>query len=368
MKILIDARMLYWTGVGRYTKELLTQLEKTDHQNEYVVVMRPEDAALWQPSAKNFTKLEIGGVNPYSVGEQLKLAWVLWRQRADLVHFTAPNAPVCYFGKRVTTIHDLTLLMHSTNRGGGLKGILHPLKQLIFRAVITLGAKMSVSIIAPTHYTKSQIVSKFNINPKRIQVIYEAGDEREVEPESVKRLEINTPYLFYVGNYYPYKNVPVCIDAFKQLAGKHPDLKLVLAGKLDTFGERLKVQAKNVGLANRIIFAGYVSDGELVSLYKGASVYLNPSLSEGFGLQGLESMYYGVPVVAANASCLPEVYGGGAKYFDPHDAAELAQQIDNLLSDEKVRHAQIRAGFDRVKQFSWAKTANDTLSVYKKVF
>jgi glycosyltransferase involved in cell wall biosynthesis len=141
-------------------------------------------------------------------------------------------------------------------------------------------------------------------------------------------------------------------------------LKLVVVGKPDYFRDQLMDQAREAGLAERVVFTGFVSDAELMSLYREAALYVYPSLSEGFGLQGLEAMGAGVPVLAAKASCLPEVYGGAAVYFDPHNVKDQAEKIADLLGNEGLRERLKVAGQKRVAEFSWRRMAETTLASY----
>lgn len=363
MKIVIDARMLFWTGIGRYTKALLNELQQIDAANQYVVLVRREDWARWEPTAVNFTKVE-SSINPYSLAEQWQLYLQLRALEPDLVHFTAPNTPLLYQGRRVVTVHDLTLMDFNTSRGTGLIKWLRGLKQLPFRLVMANDARLATGLVTPTSYVGDQLVKRFGADPSKITTTLLAADPQVAEPASIERLGPLGRYLFHVGNMYPYKNLGSTIEALGELRYSHPDLMLVAAGTRDAFSAELERKAKALGIADRVKFVGYVSDGEMVSLYRGAAVYVNPSLSEGFGLQGLEAMAQGVPVVAARATCLPEVYGDAVAYFDPLKPVEQALAITGVL-DSIEKAQQLRtAGAARIKEFSWRRMAEETLAAY----
>lgn len=366
MKVVIDARMLYWTGVGRYIEALLTELPQLDHDNEYAVLVRRADWDLWEPAAANFTKVECN-IDPYSVGEQLRLGGRIKALGPDLVHFTAPNTPLLYRGPRVVTVHDLTLLDYDTSRGQGVVKFLRGLKRLPFRLVLANDAWFADRIVTATDYVKQQLVRRYHIRAKRVVTTLLAADPVAAEPEPVEAYGATGDYLFYVGNVYPYKNAGAMIEAFSLIAKQFPRLKLIVAGARDYFSEQLEQQAHDAGLDGRVVFAGRVSDAEKAALYRGAKLYINPSLSEGFGLQGLEAMAQGTPVLAANVSCLPEVYGDAAVYFDPHDPKDQAEKIGDLLGNEGLREKLRQAGYARVKRFSWRRTAEETLGVYREV-
>ncbi len=366
MRIVIDARMLYWTGVGRYTKSLLDELEAVDSENTYVVLVRREDWKAWEPSKPNFKKVE-ASINPYTLREQWSLYLQLRALQADLVHFTAPNTPLLYRGRRVVNIHDLTLLDYDTSRGSGLMKWLRGLKRLPFRLVLVRDARGATAIITPTDFVHDQVTSRLGAPLKRVHTTYMSADADTAAPESLERFGELGRYVFYVGNAYPYKNVGSTIEALAKLDGELADVNFVLAGKRDTYTADLERQAKELGVGERVKFVGFVSEGEKTALYQQAAAYVNASLSEGFGLQGLEAMAQDTPVVAARASCLPEVYGEAAEYFDPHSPADQAAAIARVLSDEAVAGRLRRAGAERLKRFSWRQTAARTLAIYRQI-
>jgi len=145
----------------------------------------------------------------------------------------------------------------------------------------------------------------------------------------------------------------------------YPDLQLVLAGKMDRNYSEIKRRASSSGI-NDIHFTDYISEGELRWLYEHCQAYIFPSLSEGFGLPGLEAMAHGAAVVSSNATCLPEIYGDAAKYFDPLDKQSIVEAIADVLSNEKLRDELIRLGSEQVKKYSWERMAEETLAIYKK--
>lgn len=164
---------------------------------------------------------------------------------------------------------------------------------------------------------------------------------------------MKSPYVVYTGNLYPHKNIPLLIRAV-ELA--KIDLEVVCTRSV--FEKRLPVSA-------RVQYLGRLTDEQLVNLYRGAVAFVFPSLIEGFGLPGLEAMAAGLPVIAARASCLPEIYGDAALFFDPHDPVDLADKIRALLIDKKLRQSLIAKGQQQVKKYSWAKMAKETWQIYQ---
>jgi len=179
--------------------------------------------------------------------------------------------------------------------------------------------------------------------------------------------KIKKQYLLYVGSAYPHKNLERLLQAFVVVLKESPKLSLVLVGKIDYFYDRLQEKVRELNLGNKIIFTDRVSDKELNDLYKNALVYVFPSLSEGFGLPGLEAMKQGLPVVCSNQGPLPEIYGQAAVYFDGENVDEMAHIVLQITSDNSLRENMTKQGYLQVKKYSWQKCAQETLEVYNQV-
>lgn len=175
------------------------------------------------------------------------------------------------------------------------------------------------------------------------------------------------PYLLYVGNAYPHKNLERLLMSFKLILEQKPNLHLVLVGKIDYFYKRLKKMVQGLGLKQNVIFTGQVSDQELSRLYIDALVYVFPSLAEGFGLPGLEAMAKNLPVISSNKEPLPEIYGSAAIYFNPEDVDEMSRAILQVINDKDLREKLRKAGQVQVKKYSWERCAQETLEVYKNL-
>lgn len=186
----------------------------------------------------------------------------------------------------------------------------------------------------------------------------------------LEKYKINKPYLLYVGNAYPHKNLGRLIETFKILINTYEkDLQLVLVGEEDYFYQRLKKEISSILYSikefDRIIFTGFVPEEELLTFYQNAAVYIFPSLCEGFGLPPLEAMAHGVPVVCSKSTCLPEILGEAVVYFDATNPQNMAKKINSVLSDESLRQKLIAAGYEQIKKYSWRKMAEETLKIYK---
>jgi len=361
-RIVIDARELR-TSTGRYIERLLHYLQEVDKDksHRYIILLKPDDMDDWNPRSKRFTKVACK-YKEFGFGEQLGFAWQLYRLRPSVVHFGMTQQPVLYLGKTITTIHDLTTARFtnpSKNR------LIFKIKQEIYKGVIKIAARKSRAVITPTEFVKDDLAKFAHKNSRDITVTYEAADPIPVAAKPIAELE-GKKFIMYIGRPTPHKNLKRLIQAFAQLQTKHPDLHLVLAGKKDTLYKRHERYVKREGI-RQVVFTGFVSEAELRWLYENCAAYAFPSLSEGFGLPGLEAMVHGAPVVSSNATCLPEVYGDAAEYFDPYDVDDMTKKINKVLTNEKRRKELIQSGKKQAKKYSWKRMAEQTLAIYKKV-
>jgi glycosyltransferase involved in cell wall biosynthesis len=361
-KIVIDARELT-TSTGRYVERLLHYLQEvdTDLSHRYVVLLKPADIDAWQPRSKRFTKLACP-YKEFTFSEQIGLAWQIIRLNADLVHFAMVQQPILYQGKVVTTMHDLTTLRFgnpSKNR------FVFRLKQRMYKWVNFVAAHKSKAIITPSEYVKNDVARSMRINSRKIVVTYEAGEPLDQKAEPLEALE-GKRFIMYVGRPNPHKNLSRLIEAYSLLKQDVPDIHLVLAGKQDTLFKHHTHQVEKLGIPD-VHFTGFITDGQLRWLYEHTEAYIFPSLSEGFGLPGLEAMAHGAPVVSSNATCLPEIYGDAARYFDPLDVEDMTNAMHAVLKKPDLREKLIHAGYKQVKKYSWKRMAELTLKVYQEV-
>lgn len=360
MRIGIDARN-DGTGVGRYTFSLIRELARIDRENEYVLFLNRERFATHVAPAPNFRAVA-AGIPWFTLREQVLLPRLVERERLDLMHYPHLTVPLLSTTPFVVTVHDLNYLDAAIFAGGSR----------LRRAALLAGyhielakARRARRLIAVSKHTRHTVVRALRVEPERVAVTYEAADPPgavEPEPAVLERHGLDAPFFFYVGAAYPYKNLAGLIDAFARSGCDH---KLVLAGDHEHFGDTLRECAAKAGIAGRVVFPGRVSEAELAALYGGALAYVFVSASEGFGLPGLEAMQFGVPVVAASAGSLPEIYGDAALYCDPHDVDSIAAALAAVASDEQMRAHLVALGRQRAAEFSWQRTAEQTLTVYR---
>lgn len=371
MRIGIDARFYGPTGkgLGRYVQRLLEYIEKNDGGHTYVVFLRKETFNTWQPTNPSMTKV-IADYRWYSLAEQLFLPHVIAREHCDLVHFPHYNVPLFYRRPFVVTIHDLILSQYPTRKASTLGPLLYWIKHIAYRLVIRSAVRRAKSVLTVSEYSKKAVIAMFHIQPEKVIVTYEAADPypvSTVQSATAQRGIGYQPYLLYVGNAYPHKNIETLLQAFAALRQRQDRLRLVLVGKMDYFYRRLRQRVEAMHLTESVVFTGFVTDAELGMLYRNASLYVFPSFEEGFGLPPLEAMQSGLPVASSNASCLPEILGDAAKYFDPRSPESMRKTIETLLNDDVQRKECIAKGYARAQRYSWTALARMTLSVYTKV-
>lgn len=357
--IAVDARIIN-SSTGRYIERLLHYLEQIDKTNKYSILVRAKDKEYYKPTNPNFN-IVVADYKDYSLGEQIGLLRLLNKLKPDLVHFCMPQQPVLYRGKKVTSIHDLTLMkVYNSDKNW----LVYHFKQFIGYFVFKWVIRTSKKIITISQYSKKELsaFSKYASNKTVVTLL--AADTIKGELESYKiGFE---QFILYVGQQSDYKNIKRLGDAHQLLLDKYSNLGLVLVGRKNASALKNEAYFKSKDYKN-ILFTDFIPDSQKDWLYKNASAYIFPSLMEGFGLPGLEAMAYGTPVISSNATCLPEIYGDGAIYFDPLSVEDMAHKISLVLEDQILRKSLIHKGYDCLRKYSWKKTARQTHAVYMSV-
>ena len=376
----IDARFYgpIGKGLGRYTQEIVDNILKLDSDNKYVIFLRKDNFdELVIDNYPNVKKV-LTEVRWYTLREQIVMPFYIWRERLDLIHFCHFNVPFFVPTKFVVTIHDLILTKFKTTRATTLSPWIYCLKDLFYRLIIKRALDKSRKIITVSNFTKNDIIEQFKIKPEKIEVIYEgvANLARGTDSLFVAKLDnsevlkdynIENPFLLYVGNAYPHKNLNFLIKNFLEIYNKNNELRLVLVGREDYFYKGLKDFAKEIFSSqkiNPVIFAGYVPDDKLEIFYKKALVYVFPSLYEGFGLAPLEAMAKGCPVLSSKAGSMPEILGDSAIFFDPRNKADFFDKLNLILSNNNLRTEMIEKGREQCKKYNWWDCAFATWKIY----
>lgn len=372
MKICLDARFWSESGIGRYLRNLIGELQQLDRLNEYFILHLKKDYDTLVYPSKNFKKV-LADFGWYGVEEQFKLPKLLKRLNPDLIHFPHFNVPIFYDGRFVVTIHDLIHQHFSTREATLHNPFIHQVKKWGYKKVFSHALNRSIKIITPSNFVKDQLVGEWKVDKDKIIVTYEAVEEnfiklsKQVTENDFQKLShkfnIKKPYLFYIGNAQPHKNILKLINVFGRLKEKCSNLSLVLSGPKHFFWEQIKRKSHIGG----VIFTGFVTERELATLYTNAAAFVMPSLEEGFGLPILEAMACKTPVVSSNAASLSEVGGKAALYFDPRSEEDMVYKISQVLENDRLRKKLTEEGQKRYKMFSWDKLAEQTLKVYRRI-
>lgn len=368
MKIGIDARMWAESGLGRYIRNLVRELVSIDDKNTYVLYVLSKDLDEIRSVVTDTSrwKLVEADFRWYSFKEQLILPVLLYKENLDLVHFPHFNIPIFYFKSFVVTIHDLTHFSFAMERASTLPSFLYQVKHAAYSLVFRVAVRRSKHIFTVSNYVKQSLQERFFIPAEKIEVTYESAQMEIAAPVSRMSFSESGPYFFYVGNAHPHKNIEFLIHSFQLFRKEHPEYRLVLSGKTNYFWERLQRYAEVNKISDQVVFTGFVTDAELSYLYQHAAAFVFPSLSEGFGLPLLEAMQYGCPVLSSQETCLPEVGGDAALYFDPRDQSSLVEAMQQVVTNNSFRAALITKGYKRIQSFSWKQLALDTLRVYSQ--
>lgn len=370
LRIGIDGRFLSdrYPGIGRYLFNLLRALVPLTRDEEILVLTDPQ-----APNTRfDFTHLDGMELVPFparprTLGEQVALP--RWCRRASLALFHTPywwsawRAPC----PRVVTIYDLIPLTHREDTT-----LRSHLIAALFSAGARRAARIAHGVLTLSTSSRNELIGYLRlaepgvtVTPAAADPAFHPGPPGEVETV-LKRLEIRRPYLLYVGTQRPHKNVVRLVEAWARLSRAHPVHHLVIAGAPDRRYPQAADRAGQLGV-RRLRFLGPVDDSDLPALYRGADLFVFPSLHEGLGLPVLEAMACGTAVACSRIPSLQEVAGEAAFFFDPRSVDGLAHTLDEALTRVDLRRQRARQGLGRAREFSWRETARRTLAVYRQV-
>jgi len=374
VKIAIDIRRMTEFGVGTYIRNVVRTLGRLDHETTYVLIGSPAKVKEIGPLPPNFHTVALAEPERSLMGYR-EFRGVVRRHDCDLVHipnlFSIPRGLSCPY---VMTVHDILEHLSRTREQTGIWRSLH--FQLTKR-VLSGAAR----IFAVSNFTKLEIEKLFNIPPGRIEVVYNAIDERLLQGHArpgdrqmiVERYQVTYPFLLYAGRISPHKNVVRMIEAFSALKTElekdhlFPDLMLIIIGDDVSGNPDLRRTVIRSGVQNDVRFLGFVPIEVLRTFYDTAKIFVFPSLYEGFGLPPLEAMAHGTPVVTSNVSSLPEVVGNAAVLVHPENVFEIMRALHRVLLDQPLREKMKERSYRQAAKFSWEKSVRRIMDVYREV-
>jgi glycosyltransferase involved in cell wall biosynthesis len=374
VKIAIDIRRMTEFGVGTYIRNVVRTLGRLDRENKYLLIGPPAKVEEIGALPPNFHAVPLLAPER-SVQGYREFRTALRSVGCDLVHipnlFSIPRALPCRY---VMTVHDMLEHMSRAREQNGFWRSLH--FQLTKRV---LGG--ASRIFAVSNFTRNEIEKLFEISPKRIEVVYNAIDERFLHGHAsaadrdliAKRYQVTYPFLLYAGRISPHKNVVRMIEAFSALKTElerdaaYPDLKLIIIGDDLSGNPDLRRTVVRSGVQNDVRFLGFVPIEVLRIFYDEAKIFVFPSLYEGFGLPPLEAMAHGTPVVTSNVSSLPEVVGNAAVLVNPENVFEIMRALHRVLMDQALRDRMKERGYKQATRFSWELSVRRIMDVYRQV-
>jgi glycosyltransferase involved in cell wall biosynthesis len=374
MKIGIDIRNIGKKRTGDETVffNLVKNLALIDGKNEYRLFTDITDATILQYTGERLGIKNKDNFQIISLKSANKFTWNLWilpnylRTNPVDIYHTQYILPFCIDKKikLITLIHDISFNFYP--------GLIKWLDLFFLKILIPWSLKRADKILAVSEFTKKEIINYYHINPEKIAVVHNSGEEdliAEIPEEKLlaikKKYNLPEKFILYLGTMQPRKNLPVMLETLVKL--KNSGWQLVLAGKINDYNQDPKIDSiiKKFSLEKEVIFTGFVAEPEKATLFKLARVFCAPSLYEGFGIPILEAMRMGTPAVVSDIPPHHEVAGETVLYFPPQNAEDLKAKIIELNENFELREQLIRNAKARAQTFSWKKTAEKTLEIYQ---
>lgn len=364
----IDARKIQDFGIGTYVRNLIRGLAAIDSENRYILLAKPGDREGLLDLPPNFqVAMEKSPV--YSVRELFSLSWQIYRRKLDLYHSTHYVLPAWVSSKVVVTIHDIIHLLYPEFLPSNFAFLY---AQRMIRRSLTRGDR----ILSVSQNTRNDLMQHFDVDARKIQVIHNGVEDsfrKRLSAEDLQRwlrdLGIAQPYLLFVGNpAKPHKNLDTLVQAYARARRMAQfDAPLLCVGSREGSEFKIRARAEYLGIGDKVRLLGHVAPEALPAIYQGATMFLYPTLYEGFGLPVIEAMASGVGVITSNTSALKEIAEGYALLVDPLDLDGMAKAIAHLMGNPERRAAFAERGLRRAEDFRWGETARKTLDVYLSV-
>lgn len=362
MKIAFDLRRIKNPGIGRYMQCLVEAVLAQPSEHEFLLILPPD--AQHMIASRRGEKLACQA-KYYSVHEQIELPRILRAHRVDLLHSPHFVLPLVRSCPAVVTFHDVIYLACKEDLPSRLG-------RIYYRGMMQAAARSASRIITVSEFSKADIVRHLRADPSRIEVIHSGVSPlfqriTDGRLDAVRRkFSIRHEFILYTGIYKPRKNHAGLLRAFHRLRAGGLAAQLVISGPMNEGETQLKNLARQLGIAQNVVFTGFVDDTELAALYSAARVYACPSLYEGFAFTVLEAMACGTPVVCSRETSLPEVAAQAALYADARNPDEFSAALLRVFSEPELRKKLVARGYENCRRFSWTRAALQTLAVYEQ--
>lgn len=369
MRIAIDARAFYWTGIGRYIRNIASEFLRNSYGHTFTLLVPEGKEDDVKKELRDDGHFRYVGVEPsyYSLKEQTRFLFQLNKLDVDLVHFAHFNVPYFYRRPYVVTIHDITRFIFPGQKRQSF------IQQIAYETVFSNAIANAWQVIAVSNTTKHDMQMLPFRHMAPITSIYEGVDPEFSQPVSLisrqkTRLLLGTdrPFFLFVGVWMSHKNLVRLLAAYQMVQKKFPEVALVITGKPVPGYSNLIAYVQKNNLEKDVIFPGFVPHALLPALYSEAQAFVFPSLYEGFGLPPLEAMTCGAPVIASNSSSIPELLGNAAEYINPESVDDIAHGMTKILQNPTYVNQLAKKGREYAKQYRWDVCAKQHIQVYEK--
>jgi len=368
MSYAVDGRKA--KGTALYAKKVIEGIIDDPRFEFYLVHYEKSDEAIYSNGQEILMpKVKL----PYASHfvSQLLFFWKYRKNKFDIIHWFQPRVyPFFWLApakKIIVTTHGAG---DKTAPGNWI------FSRKVFNFVLTAFHSKVDAFVAVSEYGRKEIYDNYHAEMDHIYFTYNGGGENfhqinknEAKERVKEKYGIDSPFILNIARHIPHKNILNLINAYKILGDKYErEENLVIVGKRGSESEKIFELVKNYDLSNRVNFIEYIEEGDLNLLYSASDLFIFPSLQEGFGIPIIEAMSCGTPVITSNLSSMPEIAGDAAILVDPKNPAEIAQKINDLLTNDQLKNELIEKGLKRSKEFSWEKTAEKTKEIYLELF
>lgn len=357
-------------GIGVYTYQIIKNLNEIDDENKYHLIhYSKNDLDVYNHNNEIIIPKNrfINGWGSFMFWRYFTLPLKLKNYSLDMVHDPYELGPFTFSQpfQKVITVHDLTPLIFPR--------LFKKMDVILHRLLLKKTIDRADKIITVSYHSKNDLINYLNVPEDKIEVIYNGKGEsfkilsKEEIDGIIKKYQLPHEFILSVGGLHPIKNIPRLLHAYCLALKDGLKHDLVIVGVPMDRSHEIFQTLKVLGIEEKVIFTGPVSEKDLVALYNAADLFVYPCLYAGFGLPPLEAMACGTPVITSNNSSLPEVVGDAGLFINPYNIKEVAESINSLLSDEKTKKKLTKKGLKRSKLFKWSDTAIKTLEIYEEV-